>query len=117
MNFEARRYRKNTRTTVWPDIRATLKIIDPYSDKRKVLTIQGRVNDLGGAGMFLLTDESVPVPAKADIIIDFDSGNSPGLVLTARGETVRRTSRGVGLRFTAIDMSDLQRCILARMNR
>ncbi|MFO7860541.1 MAG: PilZ domain-containing protein [Desulfosalsimonas sp.] len=117
MNFEARRYRKNTRTTVWPDIMATLKIIDPYSDKRKVLTIHGRVNDLGGAGMFLLTDETVPVPAKADITIDFDSGKSPGLVLTARGETVRRTSRGVGLRFTSIDMSELQRCILARMNR
>ncbi|MBS0013126.1 MAG: PilZ domain-containing protein [Desulfobacterales bacterium] len=117
MNFEARRYRKNTRTTVWPDIRATLKILDPYSDKRKVLTIQGRVNDLGGAGMFLLTGQMVPIPAKADITIDFDSGNSPDLVITAKGETVRRTSQGVGLRFSSIDMSALQRCILARMNR
>ena len=117
MNFDTRHHRKNTRSAVWPDVKATLKMTDPYSAKHKVLTAVGRVGDLGGAGMFVFTRDNVPVPVKAEITIDFDSGKTPDLVLTARGEVVRRTSEGVGIRFTAIDMAHLQKCILARMNR
>lgn len=109
--------RRNTRTRVWPDTKATLKVADPFSSARKVIALTGRVGDLGGSGMFLFTREAVPVPAKAEIRIDFDSGKSPDLVIEALGETVRRTSEGVGIRFTSIDMSRLQRCILAKMNK
>ena len=110
--------RKNTRTQVWPDTKATIKVDDPYSPVRRVLTITGQVGDLGSTGMFLITEEKVPVPAKAEIIIDFDSSKaSSTLRIDARGETVRAADKGIGIKFTSIDMQRLQECILARMNR
>jgi len=45
--------------------------------------------------MFLITPEIVPVPAKAEITINFDpaSKQSSNLKLTATGETVRATMK------------------------
>ena len=111
------RSRVNTRTRVWPDTKATIRVADPYSPAREVLTIEGQVGDLGGTGMFLITRDPVPVPAEAEIQIDFDPARPSSLRVHAQGETVRSSTDGVGIRFTAIDLNHLQQCILARMNR
>ncbi|MCF8111716.1 MAG: PilZ domain-containing protein [Desulfobacteraceae bacterium] len=109
--------RENTRTKVWPDTRATIKVADPMSKTRKILTIKGVVGDLGSSGMFLITNETVSVPAKAEIIIDFDPSRPSSIVIEALGEVVRSTQNGLGIRFTSINIDRLQKCILARMNR
>lgn len=109
--------RGNTRTRVWEDTKAVIKVVDPYSKSRKVLSIKGRVADLGAAGMFLVTRESVPVPAEAEISIEFDSARPGSLRIRAQGKTVRTSKDGVGIQFTDIDLNRLQQCILARMDR
>lgn len=109
--------RENTRTRVWADTKATIKVADPYSLSREVLTISGGVADLGGTGMFLVTGDPVPVPAEAEISIDFDPARPSLHRVHARGQIVRSSEDGVGIRFTDIDLNRLQQCILARMNR
>lgn len=120
MNYlggDKRGLRKNTRTKVWPDTKATIKVVDPMSPVRKILTITGNVSDLGGHGLFLITNQPVPVPARAEILIDFDPSHPSSLTTEALGEVVRSAENGVGIRFTSINMERLQNCILARMNR
>ncbi|MFP3980774.1 MAG: PilZ domain-containing protein [Desulfobacterales bacterium] len=114
---EKKQTRDNTRTRVWEDTSAIVKVADPYSQSREVLTVKGRVADLGGTGMFLVTGDPVPVPAEAEISIDFDPDRPSLLRVHARGQTVRTSADGVGIRFTDIDLNRLQQCILARMNR
>jgi hypothetical protein len=113
-------YRKVTRSQVWPETEATLKIADGFNkNSRALLTIKGSVSDLGSSGMFLITPELVPVPVKAEITIDFDpSSNSKSkLIITAMGETVRMAPEGVGIKFTSIDLVKLQQCIVSKMNK
>jgi len=113
-------YRKVTRSQVWPETEATLKVADTFTrGSRAFITIKGSVSDLGSSGMFLMTSELVPVPAKAEITIDFDpaSKQSSNLKLTATGETVRLTPEGVGIKFTTIDLVRLQQCIISKMNQ
>jgi hypothetical protein len=113
-------YRKVTRSQVWPETEATLKLADTYSkNSRSFITIKGSVSDLGSSGMFLITPEIVPVPAKAEITIDFDpaSKKSSDFKMTAIGETVRLTQEGVGIRFLSIDLVRLQQCIISKMNK
>jgi hypothetical protein len=112
--------RKVTRSQVWPETEATLVISEAFGQRsRSLLTIKGSVSDLGSSGMFLITPEMVPVPAKADITIDFDPGSkkSTNLKLSATGETVRSTNEGVGIKFTSIDLVRLQQCIISKMNQ
>lgn len=111
-------FRKATRSRVWHDIEATLKVSQMYRKSRSFLTIKGAVSDLGAGGMFLMTPEDAPVPAKAEITIDFDpSSKSTDTKIKALGETVRLTNEGIGIRFTFIDLSQLQQCIIYRMNK
>ncbi len=109
---------KFTRSSVWINTDATIKVPDDmFHDKRQFLTVKGKVENLGANGMFLLTDERVPVPATAEITINFDtSSNLPDLLMTASGKTVRLTKNGVGIKFTAIDLSKLQKCIIQKIN-
>ena len=82
------------------------------------MTVKGSVGDLGSSGMFLITPDPVPVPAKAEIIIDFEPNSKTShCQVTAFGETVRSTHEGVGIKFTAIDLSKLQQCIISKMNK
>lgn len=118
MAGDQRLKRQNTRAQVWPDLEATIKVLDPFgSTQRKMLTISGGVGNLGATGMFLTTEEDVPVPAKAEISIDFDPSQHGTLTVSAMGETVRATDEGVGIRFTTIDLRRLQQCIMTRMNK
>lgn len=110
--------RRYTRSSVWENTDATIKVPDDmFHNKRKFITVKGKVENLGANGMFLLTDEHVPVPAVAEITINFDtSSNLPDLLMTASGKTVRLSKNGVGIKFTAIDLSKLQKCIIHKIN-
>jgi len=110
--------RKNTRSRVWPDTEATIKFTDGFSTNGGRITVKGIVDNLGSNGMFLNTIEVVPVPSRADITINFDPNPSTeDLYLKASGETVHATGDGVGIKFTSIDVSKLQQCIIEKMNR
>lgn len=111
--------RKNTRSQVWPDTKATIRVREAYgSDTRSHLTVTGIVQNLGSNGLFIETNEMVPVPARADIMIDFaPESNSPGFKIQATGETVHKSTAGIGLRFISIDLNKLQKCIIAKMNK
>lgn len=111
--------RKNTRSQVWPDTKATLKVTEDYGGgSRSRINISGIVNNLGSNGFFIVTDEKVPIPAKTEIIIDFDpESNSPAFKIQASGQTVHMTKEGIGIRFTTIDLNKLQKCIVAKMNK
>jgi len=111
--------RKNTRSQVWPDTKAILKVTEDYGGgSRSHIKISGTVQNLGSNGFFIETNESVPIPAKTEIIIDFDpESNSPAFKIQATGKTVHMSKGGVGIRFTAIDLNKLQKCIIAKMNK
>lgn len=111
--------RKNTRSRVWPDTEATVRVADGFSyNSGGRITFKGIVGNLGSTGMFLKTTEKVPVPARADIEINFDpESKEAGITIKASGETVHSTKEGVGIRFTVIDVAKLQQCIIAKMNR
>jgi hypothetical protein len=111
--------RKNTRSQVWPDTKATIRVREAFgSDSRRHITITGNVKNLGSNGLFIETEERVPVPERADILIDFDpESRSPGFKIQATGETVHSIRGGVGIRFISIDLNKLQKCIIAKMNK
>ncbi len=111
--------RRNTRNRVWPDTKATIRVTDGFMvDRGGRITVSGIVGNLGAKGMFLKTFEDVPVPARADITINFDPDSKVAdLFLYASGETVHTTGDGVGIKFTSINVAKLQQCIIEKMNR
>jgi len=107
--------RVNTRSQVWPDTIATIKVPEAFGNR---IEVKGVVANLGSNGMFIITDEVVAVPANADIVIDFEpEATLPSLAIRASGQTVHSTKKGIGIRFTNIDLKKLQKCIIAKMNR
>ncbi len=111
--------RKTSRKKVWQDTEATIRVDDPFSTgSRKTMTITGIVDNLSTGGMFLKTLEPVPVSLKAEIIINFDpASGSSDLSVKAIGETVHAAENGVGIKFTSIDLTELQQCIINKMNK
>ncbi len=111
--------RKNTRSQVWPDTKATLRVTEDYGGgSRSHIMISGIVQNLGSNGFFIATEEMVPIPAKAEIVIDFDpESKSPAFKVQASGQTVHMTKGGIGVRFTTIDLNKLQKCIIAKINK
>lgn len=110
--------RRHTRSKVWPDTEATIKVAAVFDDSRRHVIIKGIVKDLGASGMFVKTKELVPVAAMADIVIDFDpAAASPALMLRVAGQIIHSTREGVGIRFTSIDLGKLQKCIIGKMNK
>lgn len=111
--------REYSRKKVWQDTEATIKVDDPFStDSRKTMTIKGIVENLSTGGMFLKTEELVPVSSKVEITINFDpASGSTDLSVKAYGETVHLAKNGVGIKFTSINMAELQQCIIKKMNK
>jgi len=111
--------RKNTRSQAWPDTKATINVMEDYGgSSRSRIKITGNVQNLGANGFFIETEEIVPIPARTDIVIDFDSeSKSSGLMIRATGETVHISKGGIGIRFSSIDLNKLQKCIIAKMNK
>lgn len=108
-----------TRSQVWPDTAATLTTVAPGPQKdADKLVVKGSVRDIGSNGMFLKTSEYVPVNSTVNIDIQFDPCcKSSTLPLSARGKVVHSNRKGVGIRFTSIDLSLFQRIIVEKMNR
>ena len=111
--------RRYTRSGVWDNTDATIIVQEKISyAKIDHLTIKGKVENLGSSGMFLKTNELVPVPASAEIMINFDpKSQKPDLQMKALGKTVRLTKKGVGIKFTSIDLARLQKCIINKINK
>ncbi len=110
--------RKNTRAAVWDNVVASVEIDEPYKQKGKgKVTIKAPVRDIGSKGMFVVSEESVPMNAKAEISIDFDSRRPGTLTISAQGKTVRRSDDGFGIQFKKINLKHLMECITGRMNR
>lgn len=111
--------RKNTRSQAWPDTMAAIKVAEDYGGAtRSHIKISGPVRNLGASGFFIETEDLVPVPARTEIIIDFDPQSKlPGMTIQATGETVHVAKGGIGIRFTSIDLNKLQKCIIAKMNK
>lgn len=107
-----------TRSNVWENTDATIKVREQIDPKRAgYVTVKGKVENLGSSGMFLITDEVVPVPAPAEIIINFTPNASASeLMLNAAGKTVHISPKGVGIKFTSIDLRKLQNCIIQKIN-
>ena len=110
--------RRYTRSGAWPDTHATIKIQQPFSfNKIEYVTVQGKVGNLGASGMFLMTEQLIPVPGFAEITINFESNPKiSDLSLNAIGRTVRLDKNGVGIKFTSIDLKMLQKCIVKKIN-
>lgn len=111
--------RRCTRSRVWSDTTAaiTTEATGSQGDADK-LVVKGNVRDIGSNGMFLKTSEYVPVNSIVSITIQFDPRcKSSTLPLNARGKVVHSNRNGVGIRFTSIDLSLLQRIIVEKMNR
>jgi hypothetical protein len=110
--------RRCTRSGAWLDTIATIKVQYPFSiNKIRSMTVTGKVENLGSMGMFLITDELIPVPGFAEIAIHFNSNSCmPALLIKASGRTVRLTKEGVGIKFTSINLKKLQECIVQRIN-
>jgi c-di-GMP-binding flagellar brake protein YcgR len=115
MNIQKRRY---TRSKAWPDTMATIKVQDSFGyNKIHCMTVTGQVEDLGCSGMFFISEEFVPVPGYAEIIIHFDSNpEMSDMAIKASGRTVRLNKKGVGIRFTSINLEKLQKCIIQKIN-
>ena len=111
--------RASTRSQVWPDTEAIITVTDPMSASgRGKIRVRGSIKDLGSYGMFCETQEYIPRNVDVEIEIIFDPNSRvSSLVVRADGRTVRRTSEGMGIRFTNIDLSRLQKCIIEKMNR
>ncbi len=111
--------RRCTRSRVWANTGASIKVRDytNFDNKVKFMTIKGEVENLGAGGMFVSTDEFVPVPAFTKITIHFDSESSKsGLFVTASARIVRMNKKGVGIKFLSIDLKKLQTCIIKKIN-
>ncbi len=111
--------RVSTRSQVWEDTQATITFSDPTQpERRSTLSLKGKVRDLGSNGMFLETEEHIAANTELHIEICFDpASHVSNLPIKAKGETVRRNEEGIGIRFTAIDLQRLQKCIVEKMNR
>lgn len=64
---------------------------------------QGNVENLSMRGMFLVTDERLPIGDMVDITIAL-SGTSPELSITFNGKVCRVTDEGLGFAFEKIDL-------------
>ena len=111
--------RSSTRSQVWADTQAIITATDPLSPSgRGSIKIEGKVKDIGSLGMFLITKESLPRNDDVEIEIIFDpDSHISNLKVRATGKTVHRTHEGIGIKFTSIDLSRLQKCIIEKMNR
>jgi hypothetical protein len=64
---------------------------------------QGNVENLSMRGMFLVTDERLPLEEQVDITIAL-SGTSPELSISFNGKVCRATDEGLGFTFEKIDL-------------
>ena len=110
--------RDASRTRIGGEFEAEVQFSDPSNTQyRKILTARGRIDDLGAKGIFLNTQKDVPLNQPLDIRILFEPKIRDGLSMEAQGIAMRKTTSGVGIRFTEIDVGRLGECVLEMLNR
>ena len=97
-----------TRNEVWPETEAVVKNFNRV--------LRGHVRNLGSRGMFLVTEQKLPIKSRLEIRIIFHTGAARDLTIDARGEAIWRSREGVGIRFTEIDVAKLGDCIIQMLN-
>ena len=98
--------RKTTRTELWFDAEAIV------TSEHGVIT--GRVGNMGSKGMFLETPERIPrnVGVKIKIIFKLES---PLELPDIKGLVVRHEDKGIGIKFTELDLKLFRECMTTMM--
>ncbi|MBF0226438.1 MAG: PilZ domain-containing protein [Desulfobacterales bacterium] len=94
------------------DVQAKSEAIVKYEGRM----IRGKVDNLGATGIFILTNEHVPINKEVEIRIIFLPDLAPFLTMTAKGIAVRYSKEGIGFRFSEIDILQLGQCVTTMIN-
>lgn len=70
----------------------------------------GTVENLSLKGLFVRTDQKVPLDETVGIILSF-AGNNGNLALSLEGRVVRVVDDGIGLNFRKISIDSLERTL------
>ena len=101
-----RQRRKTMRSRLWFDARAIVKF--DYG------TIRGIVHNLGARGMFLRTSQRIPEYSKVEVKIMFHS-KVPSVLSGIKGTVIWCTDKGIGIRFTKVDLDRFRGCVTSIM--
>ncbi|GLI38177.1 PilZ domain-containing protein [Geobacter hydrogenophilus] len=76
--------------------------------RHRDLTFRGEVENLSLKGLFVRTDQKIPLHEKVDVAMFFH-GSSSELSFSLEANVVRATDDGIGLNFRKIDIDSLVR--------
>lgn len=76
--------------------------------KYEEMSFAGKVENLSLRGLFVKTDQKVPLNEMVNITLSF-TGNSADLSLSMEGKVVRVTDDGIGLNFKKISIDSLEK--------
>ena len=76
--------------------------------RHRDVTFRGEVENLSLKGLFVRTDQKVPLHEKVDVAMFFQ-GSSSELSFSLEASVVRATDEGIGLNFRKIDIDSLVR--------
>lgn len=108
--------RKYERSKVWPETEAILEFSNTEAAQAGgLVTIKSRVDNLSVSGMYVFTDEQIPLDNAVSITIDFEPGREPPNIIQAVGIVVRQDDGGIAIQFTDIDSQLLGQCILSKL--
>lgn len=76
--------------------------------RHRDVTFRGEVQNLSLKGLFVRTDQKIPLNEKVDVAMLFH-GSSSELSFNLEANVVRATGEGIGLNFRKIDIDSLVR--------
>ncbi len=76
--------------------------------RHRDVTFRGEVQNLSLKGLFVRTDQKIPLNEKVDVAMLFH-GSSSELSFNLEASVVRATGEGIGLNFRKIDIDSLVR--------
>ncbi len=79
--------------------------------RHRDVTFRGEVENLSLKGLFVRTDQKVPLHERVDVAMFFH-GSSSELSFSLEASVVRATDEGIGLNFRKIDIDSLVRAEL-----
>lgn len=80
--------------------------------RHRDVTFRGEVENLSLKGLFVRTDQKVPLHDKVDVAMFFH-GSTSELSFSLEANVVRTTEEGIGLNFRKIDIDSLVRSDVA----
>jgi hypothetical protein len=102
--------RKTLRSELWnkQDVFISMKDNVPIHTNQD---IPCRLENLSSQGMFILTEKKIELGKEVRFHSDFKSYSSNGPTFKGEGVITRSDKNGLAVKFTDIDISDLQQCI------